>query len=156
MSIDGKVCPYCKANTDFVDSKVIYGRSYGMVYLCNPCKAWVGIHKGTDKALGRLANAELRRAKGQAHMYFDQLWKRKMLKHNLNKKTARGRAYKWLSESLGVPFELTHIGMFDVDMCKKVVELCKPYCIKQRGDEGAATMVGHVYEEIKQTGGGDE
>ena len=36
-------------------------------------------------------------------------------------------AYKWLSEQLGMPRKDTHIGMFDVDQCKRVVEICKPY-----------------------------
>ena len=31
-----------------------------MIYICKPCDAYVGVHKGTDKALGRLANKELR------------------------------------------------------------------------------------------------
>lgn len=56
----GKVCPYCKEQTEYVDSACIYGKSYGMIYLCRKCDAYVGVHKGTNKALGRLANKELR------------------------------------------------------------------------------------------------
>lgn len=52
--LTGKVCPYCGRPTEFVDSSVIYGRSYGMIYLCRDCRAYVGVHKGTDQALGRL------------------------------------------------------------------------------------------------------
>lgn len=65
----GKICPYCGKPTEFVDSSVIYGRSYGMIYLCRDCRAYVGVHKGTNQALGRLANAELRDAKKEAHFY---------------------------------------------------------------------------------------
>ena len=55
-------CDYCGRETEYVDSKVIYGKSYGKIYLCRNCMAYVGVHKGTDKPLGRLANAELRRS----------------------------------------------------------------------------------------------
>lgn len=75
----GKICPYCGKPTEYVDSSVIYGRSYGMIYLCRDCRAYVGVHKGTDQALGRLANAELRKAKKEAHFYFDQIAKTNLI-----------------------------------------------------------------------------
>ena len=59
-------CDYCGRETEYVDSKVIYGKSYGKIYLCRNCMAYVGVHKGTDKPLGRLANAELRNWKKAA------------------------------------------------------------------------------------------
>ena len=67
-------CDYCGRETEYVDSKVIYGKSYGKIYLCRNCMAYVGVHKGTDKPLGRLANAELRNWKKAAHAVFDPLW----------------------------------------------------------------------------------
>ena len=42
-------CDYCGRQAEYVDSKVIYGKSYGMMYLCRNCMAYVGVHKGTDK-----------------------------------------------------------------------------------------------------------
>lgn len=119
----GKICPYCGGNTEYVDSSCVYGRTYGMIYICKPCDAYVGVHKGTDKALGRLANNELRYWKKEAHAKFDPLWQRKMTK-GFSKKEARGSAYKWLSEQMGLHIDLTHIGMMDVEQCKRVVELC--------------------------------
>lgn len=56
-------CPYCGRQAEYVDSKVIYGRSYGMAYLCRNCDAYVGVHRGTDEPLGRLADASLRKWK---------------------------------------------------------------------------------------------
>ena len=44
-------CDYCGRETEYVDSKVIYGKSYGKIYLCRNCMAYVGVHKGTDKPL---------------------------------------------------------------------------------------------------------
>ena len=31
--LSGKICPYCGKPTEYVDSSIIYGRSYGMIYL---------------------------------------------------------------------------------------------------------------------------
>lgn len=126
----GKICPYCGKPTEFVDSSVIYGRSYGMIYLCRDCRAYVGVHKGTDQALGRLANAELREAKKEAHFYFNQIAKTDLINKIWEKYipniSNRNKAYLWLSIQLGIPHKICHIGMFDVENCKRVVELCKP------------------------------
>lgn len=121
------ICPYCDAPAVLVDSAEVYHRSYGPIYLCRPCRAWVGCHKGTTKPLGRLANYELRVAKQAAHAAFDRLWKSKMSKEGCGKKRARGAGYAWLAEQLGIPRAECHIGMFDVDQCERVVTLCTPY-----------------------------
>ena len=57
-------CPYCQSVSVLTDSKVIYGKSYGMVYLClnyPKCDSFVGVHKNSIKPLGRMANRELRK-----------------------------------------------------------------------------------------------
>lgn len=108
-------CPYCGGKPIYTDSSIIYGRSYGMIYLCKPCDAYVGVHKGTDVPLGRLANKELRLWKKKAHAAFDPLWK--------FKKITRSRAYETLSKELNISKKDAHIGMFDVDQCKRVVEI---------------------------------
>lgn len=115
--IAGKVCPYCGLNTEYVDSNTIYGQSYGMIYLCRPCDAYVGVHKGTENALGRLANKELRYWKKEAHKYFDVIWKEEHEK--------RGELYKHLANHLKLPIEFCHIGMFSVNTCKEVVDWSK-------------------------------
>lgn len=113
-------CDYCGEKAELVDSRVIYGRSYGhKVWLCRKCMAYVGCHKGTDKPLGRLANAELRYWKRRAHDAFDPLWKYGRFRGY------RNAAYAWLAQKMGLPVEKTHIGMFDVAQCKKVIEIIK-------------------------------
>lgn len=115
---EGKICPYCKQPTEFVDSIEVYQKSYGMIYLCRPCKSWVGIHPDSEAAaLGRLANAELREWKKKAHDAFDPIWKSNLMN--------REQAYDWLSEKLKVPRHYTHIGFFGVETCKKLVTICK-------------------------------
>lgn len=103
------------------DSIAVYQKSYGMIYLCEKCDAYVGTHKmGKNKgrALGRLANKELRQWKQKAHSKFDSLWKMS------RKKNARTNAYAWLGREMNLRPSRTHIGMFNVDQCRKAIELC--------------------------------
>lgn len=123
-----KICPYCGEAPKLVDSSVIYyGRSYGMIYLCEPCNAYVGCHKNSTNSLGRLANKDLREWKKLAHKYFDNLWARSAIHHNIARNQARKNGYAWLSKQLDIEVKLCHIGMFDVNTCKRVIELCRPY-----------------------------
>lgn len=112
-------CPYCGRKAEYVDSKVVYGKSYGKIYLCRNCMAYVGVHRGTSKPLGRLANAELRYWKKQAHAAFDPLWQYGRFKGS------RNAAYVWLSKQMRTPINKTHIGMFDVGQCKQVIAICQ-------------------------------
>ena len=120
----GKICPYCGKETELIDSAEVYhGVSYGWMYICRPCDAYVGCYKGTTKALGRLANAELRKFKHEAHGVFDFIRKKHFMK--------RAQAYTWLSKQLGTERDYTHIGMFDVDTCKKVIAVSNKYLIER-------------------------
>lgn len=116
MRIEGPNCPYCGKPAQLVDSAIVYGgRSYGLIWDCRPCDAYVGVHRGTQTPLGRLANAELREWKKRAHAYFDQLWK--------SRKMSRGQAYSHSAKIMGIPKHEAHIGMFDVERCRKLVGL---------------------------------
>ena len=129
------ICPYCGMNAELVDSSEVYTRSYGLIWLCRPCDAYVGTHRNsTDHVpLGRLANAELRRWRVNAHSAFDPLWLAKMRRDGCSKGQARKAGYQWLAEQLGVPMSECHIGMFDVDMCKRVVQICSDLQQIQKG-----------------------
>jgi hypothetical protein len=118
-------CPYCLGSAVLIDSKEIYGRSYGMAYQCKPCKAYVGCHRGTEKPLGRLANAELRRYKQRAHKAFDPIWKLNPMAGTKRDQPNRKEAYLWLAGKLGIRLKDCHIGMFDVKQCKLVITYCK-------------------------------
>lgn len=113
-------CDYCQRNAPLVSSAVVYGKCYGPIYYCKPCHAWVGVHKGTTNPLGRLANSCLRYWKKRAHAAFDPIWK--------SGDISRKEAYAWLGRNLGLRRHETHIGMFDVDKCKAVVELVAESC----------------------------
>lgn len=107
------ICPYCSKTSKLVDSEVIYGRSYGLVYICQPCQAWCGVHKGTIRPLGTLANAELREWRKRAHAAFDPIFK---LNH-----LPRWKAYKRLAKALCL--KVVHIGESDISTCKRIIEI---------------------------------
>ena len=112
-------CNYCGKPARLVDSSCVYGRSYGMIYYCADCNAWVGVHRHNNKPLGILANAQLRQYKKRAHLYFDRLWK--------SKRMTRSEAYEWLSKQLGKKPEKTHIGMFEVGDCQQVIKVVSKF-----------------------------
>lgn len=123
------VCPYCNNPAKLVDSSVVYGRSYGMIWLCKPCDAYVGVHKSsaTHMPLGTLANRATREARKRAHAAFDPLWKSRRLN--------RSYAYQLLSEFLGIDGKDTHIGNFTVEQCERVVVFATNYEDASHGGE---------------------
>lgn len=69
------ICRYCGSPVVYTSNAEIYGREYGngKCYLCRNCRAFVGVHTGTDTPLGTLANDELRQYRKTAHYWFDQI-----------------------------------------------------------------------------------
>lgn len=114
------ICPYCKQKARLVDSACVYnGSSKGLIWLCKPCDAYVGVHAGTTVPLGTLANAKLRSRRRVAHLIFDKLWQG--TSHGGSAAMSRAGAYVWLSERMGIPIALSHIGMFDMAQCQLVI-----------------------------------
>jgi len=118
-------CQYCGRTAYLIDSAELFEKSYGMVWACQPCGAWVGVHKGDGKnrPLGTLANAETRHARKMAHSRFDPIWQSRLGKGKAKWKVRSG-AYAWLAEHLGIPTDQCHIAMFDLKTCVRVVEVC--------------------------------
>lgn len=126
-------CPYCQGCAEFIGGDVIYPHRQDLqekrFWRCGRCDAYVGCVAGTDEPLGRLANAELRVWKVKAHAAFDPIWQARLVRRqkesaNYTKQMARGGRYKALAELLGIPRDQCHIGMFDVDRCRRAVEIC--------------------------------
>lgn len=114
-------CDYCKNPAILVSGQVIYPHRNDLYSLkfwnCIPCKAYVGCHKNSKdhKPLGRLANAELRKLKSLAHTAFDPKWKTGGM--------SRKDAYAILADRLGIKRKDCHIGMFDEETCRRVIEI---------------------------------
>lgn len=113
----GRICPYCgRKSTLMQSSEEVYGVNFGPLLICKPCWAWVGLHND-GKAKGRLANKNLREQKIIAHFHFDKIW--------MSGKHTRKNAYRLLSEHLGVPAKYTHIGMFSIRTCRRVIDFSR-------------------------------
>jgi hypothetical protein len=108
------ICPYCQKPAKLIDSAAVYnGRSYGLIWDCRPCDAYVGVHKGTENALGALADKETRRARMQAHAAFDPLWKREGM--------SRRGAYGLMQAVMGMTAEEAHISRMTVEQCRRLI-----------------------------------
>jgi len=114
-----KKCRYCGNDVILTSNAEIYGKEYGngKCYLCRSCRAYVGVHTGTVIPLGTLADKNLRNLRNNAHMLFDKLWK------GQTRKMTRYDAYRWLSNKMNIKIEETHIGWFDEEQCKKIINL---------------------------------
>lgn len=123
-------CPYCQKAAEHVKGRTLYPTRLELAYKdfwrCAPCKAWVGCHARTTHPLGRLANAQLRKAKQAAHAALDPLWLS-------GPKGKRSLVYKRLAAAMGLPESECHIGMFDIEQCERVVKLCKGEVDGQQG-----------------------
>lgn len=114
------ICPYCGNWSEKVTGLDIYPHRPDLAeksfYRCFPCNAYVGCHPNTDKPLGRLSDAPLRKMKSRVHQEFDELWKSGCM--------TRKEAYKWLADRMGLEKDDCHVGMFDEDQCARAVEIC--------------------------------
>jgi len=77
-----------------------------------------------NQPLGLLAKRETREARIEAHRSFDYLWK--------DNGATRGQAYAWLAKQLGLSKSRCHIGEFDEEQCRRVVEVCREWQRQRR------------------------
>lgn len=124
MFYNGSRCPYCIEYADFVDSIIVYKQSYGMIFYCEKCKAWVGTKSNSDQSLGVLAKKPLRDLRNEVHKFFDPLVQTKILKGSKVKK-AQSDAYGWMSKILGIKPEEAHIAYLNMEQCKSVIAECE-------------------------------
>ncbi len=109
------ICPFCGKNAEWVENKEVYGKNYGksyMMWLCRPCKAYVGCHENTKQPLGTLANKALREWRVKAHSAFDVLWKSGTI--------SRNEAYRALSKEFG---RHIHIGESNIEQCQAIIRV---------------------------------
>lgn len=113
-------CPYCGYPAELTTGGTIYKHRrdlhHKIFFICRPCDAYVGCHPNSSVALGSPANAELRAARVAAHGAFDNMWKSGGM--------TRSAAYEWLRDEFNLTSEECHIGLFDLELCRRVQEAC--------------------------------
>lgn len=111
-------CPYCDGHGVLTNGVCVYSTArYGNVWVCSnypECDAYVGCHSHSRRALGTLANANLRKWRNAAHAAFDPLWR--------SGRMTRREAYDLMAEQLGLTTREAHIAMLDEALCARVVE----------------------------------
>jgi hypothetical protein len=129
--LSGQTCPYCNKPTNYVDSKEVYhDKSYGMIYLCKPCNAYIGVTPGTNNAIGRLANKELRELKKMLHGLLQILITHKASQTNMRKEEAGELAYKWVAKQLNLPNGFAKLSYLNESQCEQLINICKPYALR--------------------------
>lgn len=116
-------CNLCGGKVVFTSNSIVYGKEYGSgkCYYCTECGAYVGTHKPRPRrALGILANKEMRELKKECHEKFDKLWKGKK-----KARIKRARFYKLLANALGISVDKCHFGYFDTEILLKALEVLK-------------------------------
>ena len=112
-------CNVCGGNDVVYESNdIVFGVQIGdnpYIYFCQDCGAYVGVHRGTRKPLGTLADAKTRKARQDAHTVFDSLWTGKNMR--------RKDAYAWLAEQMDMDVDDCHIGAFDFKQCEQVIRI---------------------------------
>lgn len=126
----GVTCPYCNQKARLVSGRELpfsaAARPSRRFWLCEPCQAWVGCHKGNNaKPMGTPAKARLRRLRQDAHNAFDPLWKSKCKIDGISRSKGRSEAYKWLAGMMNIQEKQCHIGYFNEAQCVQVLNISK-------------------------------
>lgn len=123
---NGHRCPYCDKESDLVSSDVIHQEEHGMIYYCKDCDAAVGTLYG-DQALGCLAKKHLRDQRRYCFKLLDQLIDKKISFGKIKRRTAKNRMNSWICKLLNITKVECHIGYWNEDQCRKVIEECKKH-----------------------------
>ena len=113
--MENQICPYCGGKVVLRSSLEIYKRDYGYVWVCENypnCDSYVGCHSGGTKALGTVADAELRELRIKVHNRLDPFWKFKRI--------SRKKLYKKLEKIFGREI---HMGSADKETCNKILAM---------------------------------
>lgn len=112
-------CPECGSDMVLRYTLKFGGRYF---YGCSEypiCNAIHGCHQDSKKPFGIPADKETKQWRIKAHKSFDWLWKSGNMK--------RAEAYKWMQLSLGLSSKKAHIGMFDLNQCRQLIECVDEY-----------------------------
>lgn len=114
---------YCGRRAVLRDASYVYGSHVynpeQKLYVCAgypACNSYVGVHLGSLRPKGSLANGALRNKRILAHKAFDAVWQNGIL--------TRKDAYRWLQDITGLDEQHAHIAMFSGYRCDQVIAAC--------------------------------
>jgi hypothetical protein len=107
-------CPYCTGIPQLKSSFEVYGKDYGLIWLCPLCRAYVGCHRNSKSPKGFLANKEYRELRKQAHALFDPIWK--------NHEMSRNKAYARMADVLNIKTKDAHISQLSIEQLHKLIK----------------------------------
>ena len=115
-------CPYCGRTAVLKPASFVYGDKAieEHVYVCTgypECNSYVGVHRGTLKPKGTLANGGLRNLRIQTHKLFSQFWENGIM--------TKKQAYRWIQYRFALTENQAHIGSFSEYMCSQLMEECR-------------------------------
>lgn len=118
------ICPYCGRSSVLRPAEYVYGANTisegSRLYVCSGypvCQAYVGVHEGTRKPKGTLADSELRNKRIRAHRILNAIVEAGCM--------SKDGVYVWLSSRLNIPYEETHIGYFSDYLCEQTIQECE-------------------------------
>lgn len=120
-------CLECGNAASLVDGRTVYPHRPDLAdlpfWLC-ACGAYTGCHFPGKHPKGQPAGAETRRARRAAHAAFDPMWKEAVELDGMSPGRARGKAYKWLADQLGITGKACHIGHMDAKTAWRTAAIC--------------------------------
>ena len=138
-------CDNCRSkNIEFKHKADLYGTTSGdwpYVWVCNDCKAMVGVHEATNQPLGLMASKETRYLRTVAHRAFDPI-------HEEGHYT-RKQAYDWLARQLGISKWECHISWLTPEQLHKAIEVSKEY-LKTASIEGTRRRIKRESREAER------
>lgn len=115
-------CPYCGKISVLRNASYVYSGNAleKYVYVCSgypQCDAYVGVHEGSLRPKGTLANGDLRHKRIQAHRLFDAIWRHQIM--------SRKDAYRWIQDIFCLTSEQAHIGQFSEYRLDCLMQECR-------------------------------
>ncbi|MCQ5059266.1 zinc-finger-containing protein [Agathobacter rectalis] len=115
-------CPYCGRMAVLRDASYVYKENAldKYLYICSgypECDAYVGVHAGSLRPKGSLANGDLRHKRIETHRLFDAIWKNGIF--------SRKEAYRWMQDTFSLNSSQAHIGQFSDYRCDCLMNECR-------------------------------
>lgn len=114
-----QICPYCGASVNRVhSSQIFHNNTDGFYYVCSNwprCTAYTKENPIFKKPTSTIADRATRLKRQEAHYWFDQM--------HIGFGMTKSAAYEWLAKELQIRRANCHIGLFDIEMCNRVISI---------------------------------